>query len=255
MAVLRVGQWAAEIDDNLLQLAASCCYLDRFRIGESAPAALLRVRQVDSLPASAATALDGLSADAGSYAVEGNTILVCVPPSPASAEASLRAVFQVATLRQGGLLVHGSGVAFDGKALIAIGESGAGKSTLARLCVAAGGCLLSDETIGLYPDGTARGSPFFSDPDMASELDRSLLAAIVILEKGGGEQIAPVGAAEATAAILSQAYRPPAGQSSQAELLSRATALALKPGIHRLTFRKDAAAGAFVKRWILGSSA
>src|SRR6516162_8338321 len=120
MAVLRVGHWAAEIDDDLLQLAASCCYLDRFRIGESAAAALLRVRQVDSLP-SAGTALDGLSADAGSYAVEGNTILVRVPPSPASAEASLRAVFQVATLRQGGLLVHGSGVAFDGKAVIAIG--------------------------------------------------------------------------------------------------------------------------------------
>jgi hypothetical protein len=254
MAVLRVGQWAAEIDDNLLQLAGSCCYLDRFRIGEGAPGARLRVRRVESLPASVATALDGLSADAGSYAVEGNTILVRIPPSPASAEASLRAVFQVATLRQGGLLVHGSGVAFDGKSVIAIGESGAGKSTLARLCLAAGGRLLSDETIGLYPDGAARGSPFFSDPDMASQLDRSPLAAILVLEKGGSEQIAPIEARKATAEILSQAYRPPAGEASQAELLARATALALNPGIHRLTFRNDPAAGAFVKRWILESS-
>jgi len=249
MGMLRVGPCVAEIADDLLQLASTCCYLDQFRCAEGPTAPFLRVRRVEALQAS--TPLDGTSADGGGYAVEGRTVLVSIPPSPASAEASLRAVLQIATLRQGGLLVHGSGVAFAGKAAIAVGQSGAGKSTLARLCIGAGGQLLSDETVGMYPDGTVWGSPFFSDPDLASQLNRASLTSILLLEKGPDEHLAPVGAPEATAALLSQAYRPCAGEATPSELLARASALASRPGVHRLRFRKDPAAGAFVKRWIL----
>src|SRR5712664_3826573 len=139
MGVLQVGRWIAEVDDSILELASTCCYLDRFRSGTESKFPAIRVREVQQLESSSATPLDGLSPGAGIYAVEGNEIFVRIPRSAASAEASLRAVFQVATLRQGGLLVHGSGVAFDGRAVVAVGQSGAGKSTLARLCVAAGG--------------------------------------------------------------------------------------------------------------------
>jgi hypothetical protein len=254
MGMLRVGPCVAEVADDLLQLASTCCYLDQFRCAESPTAPLFRVRRVEGLQGPG-TPLDGTSADAGSYAVEGQAILVSIPPSPASAEASLRAVLQIATLRHGGLLVHGSGVAFGGKAVIAVGQSGAGKSTLARLCIGAGGQLLSDETVGLYPDGTVWGSPFFSDPDLACQRIRASLTAILVLEKGPDEQLAPVGAPEATAALLSQAYRPASGEATPSELLARAGALSLKPGVHRLRFRKQPAAGAFVKRWILERSA
>src|SRR5262249_51368380 len=213
-----------------------------------------RVREVQTLHDRAATPLDGLSRDGGAYAVEGDEILVRIPRSPASAEASLRAVFQVATMREGGLLVHGSGAAFEGRAVVAVGESGAGKSTLARLCVAAGAELLSDETVGLYPDGTAWGSPFFSHPDLATPRLRASLGGILVLEKASREELSPVDPAEGAAALLSQAYRPGSAEINRAELLSRAATLAVKPGVRRLRFRKELEAGAFVKRWLLESA-
>jgi hypothetical protein len=135
--------------------------------------------------------------------------------------------------------------------VVAVGVSGAGKSTLARLCVAAGAELLSDETIGLYPDGTACGSPFFSDHDLAARRLRASLVAILVLEKASCEEVAQVEPAEGAAALLAQAYRPGPGETTPAELLSRASALAKRPGVHRLRFQKDLAAGAFVKRWVL----
>ena len=250
MGMLRFGPCVAEVADDLLQLASTCCYLDQFRCAKGTTAPVLRVRRVEALQG-LGTPLDGASANAGSYAVQGEDVLVSIPPSPASAEASLRAALQIATLRQGGLLVHGPGVAFGGKAAITVGPSGAGKSTLARLCIGAGGQLLSDETVGLYPDGTVWGSPFFSDPDLACQLDRARLSAILLLEKGPDEHLAPVGAIEAIAGLLSQAYRPAFGEVTPSELLARSSALALQPGVHRLRFRKEPAAGAFVKRWIL----
>ena len=251
MGVLQVGRRVAEIDDSILELAAPCCYLDAFRNPVPSKLPLLRVREVQTLHRGAATPLDGVSRDGGAYAVEGDEILVRIPRSPASAEASLRAVFQVATMREGGLLVHGSGVTFEDRALVAVGESGAGKSTLARLCLAAGAELLSDETIGLYPDGTAWGSPFFSDHDLSGRRLRASLGAILLLEKASREQVCPVDRAEGDAALLSQVYRPGPGEISRAELLSRAGALAVKPGVRCLRFRKEQEAGAFVKRWLL----
>src|SRR5215469_1168350 len=189
MGVLQVGRRVAEIDDSILELAAPCCYLDAFRSPVPSKLPPLRVREVQTLRDEAATPLDGLSRDGGAYAVEGDEILVRIPRSPASAEASLRAVFQIATMREGGLLVHGSGAVFEGRAVVAVGESGAGKSTLARLCIAAGAELLSDETIGLYPDGTAWGSPFFSDHDLSGRRLRASLGAILLLEKASREQV------------------------------------------------------------------
>ena len=250
MGVLQVGQALAEIDDGILALAGSCCYLDAFRNPGPCSAPLLRVREVQTLPAASGTALDGISTEAGQYAVEGNDILVKIPRSPASAEASLRAVFQVATTRAGGLLVHGSGVAFAGKAVVAVGESGAGKSTLARLCVAAGAELLSDETIGLYPDGTACGSPFFSDHDLADRRGHASLAAIFVLAKAREEEVCPLHPVQGATALLGQAYRPGAGETTRAQLLSRAASLAAKPGVHLFRFRKDPKVGAFVERWL-----
>ncbi len=86
---------------------------------------------------------------------------------------------------------------------------------------------------------------------LACQLDRARLSAILLLEKGSDEHLAPVGALEGITGLLSQAYRPAFGEVTPSELLARGSALALHPGVHRLRFRKEPAAGAFVKRWIL----
>lgn len=250
MGVLQVGRRVAEIDDSILDLAASCCYLEAFRNPTASRSRPLRVREMETLAAGTTTPLDGVSGEAGVYTVDGDEILVRIPRSPGSAEASLRAVFQVATMREGGLLVHASGFAFNGRVVVAVGESGAGKSTLARLCVASGAELLSDETIGLYPDGMVCGSPFFSDHDLAERRLCGSLAAIVVLEKASFEDVRPVNPVEGAAALLAQVYRPRPEEATRNQLLSRAAALAARPGIHRLAFRKDPAVGAFLQRWL-----
>ena len=253
MGVLRICRWLAEVDDGVLELASTCTYLHPYGASASEPAHLRLVR-CDQRDGERWIPLDGAQAQAGAYAVRGRVLLTSIPEEPASAEAALRALFQLAILRQGGLLLHGAGVSFEGSAVVATGPSGAGKSTLARLCVQAGGVLLSDETVALHPDGSVFGSPFFSDPDMVGEVTSARLFGILALEKGDAERLTSLDAAEGAAVILAQAYRPPPGESSAVALLGRASALALHPTVHRLTFRKQEEAGPFVKRWVLGES-
>ncbi len=254
MGVLRVCRWLIDVDDGVLRLASTCSYLDAFRTSAPSNEARVRLVRCDRHAGERWIPLDGAQPESGAYAIRGSDLLACIPDEPAAAEASLRALFQLAILRQGGLLLHGAGLCFEGKAVVATGASGAGKSTLARLCVQAGGGLLSDETVGLHPDGTVFGSPFFSDEDLIGEANSAQLSGIFALEKGDSERIATVGASEGTALILGQAYRPPPGEGTRAALLERATALALHSGAHRLTFRKHEAAGLFVKRWVVGEA-
>ncbi|THD35883.1 MAG: hypothetical protein E7773_08005 [Sphingomonas sp.] len=54
--------------------------------------------------------------------------------------------------------LHGSAVAFDGRAILVAGESGAGKSTLAQALVECGGHLVSDDLSVLLPCKTG-GEP------------------------------------------------------------------------------------------------
>lgn len=54
--------------------------------------------------------------------------------------------------------LHGSAVAFDGRAILVAGESGAGKSTLAHALLDRGGQLVSDDLSALLPN-TAGGVP------------------------------------------------------------------------------------------------
>jgi hypothetical protein len=252
MGLIRIGRWFATVEEGLLELASACSFVDRYRAASSEKSHLSLIRVPRG--ADGWIALDGEQTRPGTYAVQGGVLQTCIPDEPASAEAALRALFQLAILRQGGLLLHGSAVSFEGKAVVATGPSGAGKSTLARLCVQAGGTLLSDETVGLHPDGTVFGSPFFSDPDMIGEAHSAKLVGIFALQKGESEQLTGLQAAEGAALLLAQAYRPPPGEAAAPALLARASALALHPAAHRLTFRKHEAAGPFVKRWVLGES-
>jgi energy-coupling factor transporter ATP-binding protein EcfA2 len=182
--------------------------------------------------------------------VRGDTVLVEPPGDALDTELALRVALQLATLRQGGLLLHSGGVAFGGHAVVAVGPSGAGKSTFTRLCAQAGAAVLSDEVLALYPDGRVEGSPFCSEVDLPSGLARARLVGLFLLEKGDTERLDAVSAREGVAAVAGQVFRPLTGEASPAEVLGRLAAVLEAAPVGRFTFRKDASAAAFVRDWV-----
>jgi len=253
MAFLQVGNWSAACDDRLFELAAQCSGADRFRIAEPRAAPDLSLSWVETSPVHRWTLLDGESGQPGSYRIDSNELLACIPPDSAAAEAALRALFQIATLRQGGVLLHASAARFGSAAIVALGPSGAGKSTLARFCLEAGGELLSDETVALYPDGQVFGTPFFSDDDLVGAPRVAQARRIVWLEKGEAEHLERLPRAKAVAMILSQAYRPAPGEVTVEVLLDRAARVAATGEPHRFVFRKHPDCGQFLKRYLLAA--
>ncbi len=194
--------------------------------------------------------LDAQRPELGTFVLQEDRVLARIAPEPFAAEAALKAALLVAFLRQGGVLLHAAGVAFPTGALVIVGPSGAGKSTLARSAVAAGGALLSDETVGLHPAGLVYGSPFRSDPDMVPVLAEARLARLVAVVKGGAEATESLPPAEAARVVLQQAYRPPPELGGLRELVARVGAWVEHVGMHRLICRKEPAAGTFARRWV-----
>lgn len=234
--------------EEIERLAAPRCLLGPFA---ACPSTFdeLRIEPAGEF-AGAELPIDGLESRLGSYRVEGDRILVRIIDDPLAAEAALRILWHVAIARQGGVLVHASGVLFGEEGVVALGPSGAGKSTFAALCTAAGGRLMSDEIIALYPDGSAHGTPFRSDNPAPGCPDRVRLRSLFLLEKGGEERLSPVEPSEAIAALLSQCFRSNDGELSGAETMKRLAPLIDDPGVHRLRFRKHLDAGRFVKEWL-----
>lgn len=195
-------------------------------------------------------ALDAQHPEWGTYLLQERQVLAWIAPSPFAAEAALRAALVAAFLRQGGVLLHAAGVAFPTGALAILGYSGAGKSTLARAAVAAGGALLSDETVGLHPGGDVYGSPFRSDADLQPVLAQARLARLVAVVKGSAESTEPLPSAEAVRVVLQQAYRPAPELAGLSELVTRVGAWVERLGVHRFICRKDPAAGHFARAWV-----
>lgn len=191
--------------------------------------------------------LDVADAALGIYGVRAGRVHVFIPEDPFAAEAVLRAAVVTAVLQRGGILVHGAAIRFGGAAAVAIGPSGAGKSTLARLGRAAGGSVLSDESVVLFEDGTVMGTPFRSDPDMAPKQERVERAVLLGLVKGEEERFIPLDAKKATSLILRQAYRPPTSVGRASFLLERCSRIA-RTGCESFVFRKHPEAGAALRR-------
>ena len=253
MAFIQVGNWSAACDDRLFELAAQCSGAERFRVAAPAATPHLSLSWVEPSSADHWTQLDGETGQPGIYRIEGNQLLACIPPESAAAEAALRALFHIATLRQGGVLLHASAARFGSGSIVALGPSGAGKSTLARFCVEAGGELLSDETVAFYPDGRVFGTPFFSDDDLVGAPRVARAQRIVWLEKGESECLEQLPRAKAVAMLLSQAYRPAPGEATFEVLLNRAARLAEAADLHRFVFRKHPDSGQFLKRSLLAA--
>ncbi len=207
---------------------------------------------MESLRLDARQSIDGSPAPWGYYALEGSVLRAHIPDDPWAAESILRIGYQVAALRQGGILVHGSGVRYGDRCVVAMGPSGAGKSTLAALCARSelGASLMSDEVILLHPDGWAAGTPFRSTLEVPGSPDIARLRGVFLLEKGDREQVEPLPAHTATAALMSQVFRPIEGEATVAEIFQRLGAVLSTAGVFRLTFRKHEAVGAFVRDWV-----
>jgi hypothetical protein len=251
MARLRFGRWACEVEDALLDAARPRCGYEPF-LTEAPPR--LRLRRLSDLGAGARPFQQEQPA-LGAVRVEEEGLVTDAPLALLPSELALRALFQLAILRQGGLCLHAAGVAFGEEAVVALGPSGAGKSTLSRLCVRSGrAALLSDEVVALLPDGLVCGSPFRSDADLPATCAEARLRAFLLLEKGQAESLTPVRPAALVAPLLGQVFQggDAEGLSLGAGTLSRLSGLmAPVPGF-RLTFRKDPAVAGFLDAWVHG---
>lgn len=252
MSELAVGEGVIEIDDTLVPLLARRCVWSHLapRGTERGPRLHLSARPVSPEAIARGFLLDAQRPEVGAVELHEDRVLAHIPEEPFAAEAALKAAVLVSVLRQGGVLLHASAVAFSGRALVVVGPSGAGKSTLARSAVAAGGALLSDETVGLLPSGRVFGSPFRSDLDLVATCAAAELARIVWVVKGPAESVSPIEPAEAVRFLLQQAYRPPPGTVPLPVLTARAAELAGRVGLHRFVCRKSPDAGTFARAFV-----
>ncbi|WP_224364288.1 potassium transporter TrkH [Hyalangium versicolor] len=251
MRLLRFGDWSVGVDEELLARAGERCTLAPF-LAASGGLARLRLR-AETLGSGQGAPLDPRHPSGARFQVEGDMVRVEPPREELDTELALRVGMQLATLRQGGLLLHAAAVAFQGQGVVAIGPSGAGKSTFARLCSqAAGADVLSDEVVALYPGARVEGSPFCSDLDLPSSLARARLAAVLVLHKGPEERMEEVAPQEAITALMGQVFRPLPGEASPGEVLQRLSHICEQVPLRRFVFRKHEAAADFVRGWLDG---
>ncbi|WP_224249025.1 potassium transporter TrkH [Hyalangium gracile] len=251
MRLLRFGDWSVGVDEELLTRAGERCTLAPF-LAPSEGSVRLRLR-ARTVPAGQGAPLDPRNPSGARFQVQGDVVDVEPPRAELDTELALRVGMQLATLRQGGLLLHAAGVSFQGRGVVAIGPSGAGKSTWTRLCArAAGADVLSDEVVALLPDGWAEGSPFCSDLDLPSTLARARLVAVLLLRKGPEERMEEVSADEAIPALMGQVFRPLPGEATPGDILQRLAGISEKVALRRFVFRKHEAAAGFVREWLDG---
>jgi len=135
-----------------------------------------------------------------------------VPPMPSALSPSLfRALCSFLLMREGGFLLHASGVIDAGRAWVFCGPSDSGKTTLARL--AAPRRVLNDETVAIVRDGrhyAAAATPFFGEggPLMATKNGQAPLRAMFFLRHAAEFAHRRLTPAEAAARAWGQVFLP-----------------------------------------------
>lgn len=246
MPRLRFGEWGVEVERELLTLASARCSFEPFLDTGASPRLAIRYGPI---PAGEGRPLNPRKPEGARLHVRGGEIRIEPPEDALDAELALRAALHLATLQQGGVLFHASGVAFGGMALVAMGPSGAGKSTFARLARRAGGELLSDEVLALLPEGRVLGTPFRSDPDMVGTAREARLGGLFSLVHAAAESLEPLAPAAVVPLLLSQAFRAPGEGLTPAGLLQHVAGLASRFPAWRFSFRNHPEAGEYLRRW------
>lgn len=150
----------------------------------------LRVRCDGDLVYAARSDLDGtIDVAAG----RGRVSIFPTDHTDVSLEAFLRLAVSLWAPRNGGILLHSAAVVVDGRGYAFVGRSGAGKSTLARLALACGLTVLTDE-IALVRRVNGRwwiaGTPFSGEVTEAASPDAAPLAAVALLRKSTQMRVA-----------------------------------------------------------------
>jgi len=162
-------------------------------------------------------------------------------------EQILYQAFESARRRAGydAMLVHSAGIICEDRGYLFVGPSEAGKSTVAH--VSAERHVLNDEMnlVELGPDGAHLVGTPFNGYFRAKRPGRAPLAGVLLLAKGPGHALEPVGAGEAAAAVATQ-IAPPVGLDELASsgttplMLDLASRLVLGSPVRRLVFTPDA---------------
>jgi hypothetical protein len=128
------------------------------------------------------------------------------PVFPGVFENFLRVVVAYRLLELGGVVLHSAGVVSGGVAFLFLGRSGAGKTTVARLSLARGAEVLSDDLNALAPSAggcAVLKLPFTGDlGERRATLPPVPLGALLRLEQDTADAVAPLSRAEALACLL-----------------------------------------------------
>lgn len=198
--------------------------------------------------------MEGPSVPAGSrYRVDGRAVVVDIPQHSFAAEASLRLMWSLATSNDGGILLHAAGIAVGDRAAIVTGVSGAGKSTLARHAASAGAEVLSDEIVQVFPDGTIRGTPFRSEPDIGCSSRVAKLEWILTPKKTDIEQVLPWPTSDALRLVAEQTYHEEAVAPPRQEIRHRQMEIVNRARLGQFACRNHLDAGRFLVRLLSDS--
>lgn len=160
-------------------------------------------------------------------------------------------LFQHRLARQGGAVVHASGIALAGRAVLFCGASGAGKSTLASLWQGAGVPVLSDDRLVLRRARAgavmAFGTPWHGSGRHASPHGLPL-GALFFLRQATRNQARRLAPAEALARLMACTFPPMWEAVSLARTLDSAAHVVARVPCYELSFRRDPSALACVQR-------
>ncbi|AKQ66290.1 putative ATP-binding membrane transport protein [Myxococcus hansupus] len=154
-------------------------------------------------------------------------------------ETVLKVMLARALARRGGLLVHGVAVAHQGRAALFTGHSGAGKSTLGALWGQAGGQVLADELVAVWPEAgggwRAAGTPW----NVGQPVEARLTAVGTLAWDAASRwEVQPAG--EVGRMLLLNALLPEATPAGRGGLLAAAGRLLSEVAPVRLVFARDA---------------
>ncbi len=248
---LRCAEGVIEADDSLCVMSRPRVFVDAFSADTALRPVLLTVVRRDHVEG------ETIAGPLGScvVALDGPTMTVQVADGSFPGELVLRLAWYVVTTRLGGVLLHASAIAEGDRALVACGKSGDGKSTLGRLCHGAGARLLTDEVVQVFPDGRISGSPFRSDEDNVGRPGVVRARAFVTLQKADHEALTSVDVLTAASVAMAQCFDigPSSFTLPRKDVRERLLAFLDAVERHTLRFRKDPAAGEFVRAFLRGS--